>query len=249
MKTLCVIPARFASTRLPGKPLVKIGGKPMIELVYTQASKANRIDQVIVATDDVRIESVVKSFGGTAVMTDPELPSGTDRVYQVVKNTKTDIVINLQGDEPFVSPVLLDELIDVFKDELIQIATPINRIKNDPEISNPNYVKVVKDKNGFALYFSRSQIPFLRDFKIDSVLSDNYIFYKHIGIYAYRTECLRQLTRLSASSLENAEKLEQLRFLENGFKIYTLLTEYKSISVDTPEDLENINNMIKDNVL
>ena len=249
MKTLCVIPARFASTRLPGKPLVKIGGKPMIELVYKQASKAKMIQQVIVATDDVRIESVVKDFGGIAVMTDPELPSGTDRVYQAVKNTATDIVINLQGDEPFVSPDLLDELVDVFKDELIQIATPINRIKNDAEISNPNHVKVVKDKNGFALYFSRSQIPFLRDFKTGSDLSDNHEFYKHIGIYAYRKECLRQLTQLSASSLENAEKLEQLRFLENGFKIYTLLTEYKSISVDTPEDLENINNMIMDNVL
>ena len=249
MNTICVIPARYASTRLPGKPLKKIGDKPMIELVYKQALQTKNIDRVIVATDDDRIFNVVKDFGGTAVMTDPELPSGTDRVYEAIKNTDTDIVINLQGDEPFVAPELLEKLVNVFHNDNIQIATPICEIENDFEITDPNVVKVIKDVNGFALYFSRSQIPFLRDFESGDVINANHTFYKHIGIYAYRKECLKQLTQLDESSLEKIEKLEQLRFLENGFKIYTVLSDYNSIGVDTPEDLKKINKMIQDNVL
>lgn len=249
MRTICVIPARYASTRLPGKPLKKIGGKPMIELVYKKALRAKNINQVIVATDDDRIFNVVKDFGGNAAMTDPGLPSGTDRVYEAIKNIQTDIVINLQGDEPYIESELLEKLVDVFVNENIQIATPICKIENESEITDPNIVKVVKDLNGFALYFSRSQIPFLRDFEKSNITSENHTFYKHIGIYAYRKKCLTQLTQLDESALEKTEKLEQLRFLENGFKIYTVVSDYNSIGVDTPEDLEKINKMIQDNVL
>jgi len=248
VKTICVIPARFASTRLPGKPLANIGGKPMIERVYKQARRVKNIDEVIVATDDKRIFNVVENFGGTAVMTDEDIPSGTDRVYQAIKNKNIDVVINLQGDEPFVNPDVLEKLVRVFGDNQIQIATPICKIDSDAEYQNPNVVKVVKDANGFALYFSRSQIPFFRDFA-KNVPGENTVSYKHIGIYAYRKDCLQHLTQLKESSLEKAEKLEQLRFLENGYRIYTLLTDYTSVSVDTPEDLEKINEMMLNNEL
>jgi len=248
VNTICVIPARYASSRFPGKPLVNIGGQPMIERVYKQACRAKNIDEVIVATDDDRIIEVVENFGGTAVMTDSKIPSGTDRAYEAIKTRDTDIVINLQGDEPFVEPELLERLVQVFKDDKIQIATPICKIESDAEYINPNVVKVVKDANGFALYFSRSQIPFFRDLGWE-LNTDNKTSYKHIGIYAYRKDCLENLTQLEESLLEKAEKLEQLRFLENGYKIYTIVTEYNSISVDTPEDLYMINEMMANNEL
>lgn len=248
MKTVCVIPARYASNRFPGKPLVKIAGRYMIERVYNQARLTKNIDRVIVATDDERIFKVVEDFKGEVIMTNPLLPSGTDRVCEAVKDINADVVINLQGDEPFVAPELLEELVNVFVDEHIQIATPVCRIENDIEIGDPNVVKVVKDMKGFALYFSRSPIPYIRDLSMKP-LSENYMVYKHIGIYAYRKDCLEKLTKLNESSLEKSEKLEQLRFLENGYNIYTLTTDYNSISVDTPEDLEKINKMLQDKSL
>jgi len=247
VKAICVIPARYASTRFPGKPLADIAGQSMIKRVYQRAQSVQNIDEVLVATDDKRIEQEVNSFGGKAVMTDPALPSGTDRVYQAVKNYPADIVINLQGDEPFVEAQLLQKLVQVFNNDQIQIATPICRIENESEYTNPNAVKVVRDLNGFALYFSRSQIPFFRD--TGSNTFDPEICFKHIGIYAYRKECLTLLTQLKQSVLEKSEKLEQLRFLENGYRIYTILTDYNSVSVDTPEDLEKIRRMIKHNEL
>ena len=248
MKTICVIPARYASTRFPGKPLADINGKSMIERVYNQACAVVNIDEVIVATDDQRIEDVVRGFNGKVIMTDAALPSGTDRVYQAVKNISADVVVNLQGDEPFVKAQLLESLVKVFENKDIEIATPVSKIYDNREFENPNIVKVVKDINGFALYFSRSQIPFLRDLKEPDITGKQNI-YKHIGIYAYRKECLKKLTELKESSLEKSEKLEQLRFLENGYKLFTVLTDYKSISVDTPEDLEKIKQMIKNNEL
>jgi 3-deoxy-manno-octulosonate cytidylyltransferase (CMP-KDO synthetase) len=248
VKTLCVIPARYGSTRFPGKPLADIKGKTMVERVYRQACLVSTIDEVIVATDDNRIKDVVQNFGGTAIMTNTDLPSGTDRVYQAIKEQSADVIINLQGDEPFVKPGLLEDLVKVFQNKQIEIATAVCGIQSEAEYINPNVVKVVRDTNGFALYFSRSQIPFFREINEED-LNKSKICYKHIGIYAYRKECLEKLTQLDESKLEKAEKLEQLRFLENGYRIYTILTDYNSVSVDTPEDLEEINRMKLNNEL
>jgi 3-deoxy-manno-octulosonate cytidylyltransferase (CMP-KDO synthetase) len=243
--TVCIIPARYDSSRLPGKPLVNISGKPMIQWVYENAIKAEKIDQVIVATDHEKIKQKVESFGGNVVMTDSELASGTDRVAAAAKNLDVDIVINLQGDEPFIEAGLLDKLVSAFYDEHVYMATPIGKINERHELINPSVVKVVKDKHNYALIFSRNEIPYLRD--IDKKLwLEKFNFYKHIGIYAYRKSFLNKLTELPVSALERAECLEQLRALENGYKIYTVETEYNSISVDTPEDLKKINQLIND---
>ena len=243
MTSVCVIPARFASTRLPGKPLALIANKPMIQWVYEQAVKAEHIDRVIVATDHEKIEEAVESFGGEVVLTNPNLASGTDRVAAAVQNIDADVVINLQGDEPFVEPDLLNQLVDVFADPEIYMATPIKKIISNEDLNNLNVVKVVKDKHNYALLFSRTAIPFLRDFKM-AEWADNSTYYKHIGIYAYRKSFLTTLTALPVSPLEKAEKLEQLRVLENGYKIYTIETDYNSISVDTQDDLDKINKQI-----
>jgi len=247
MKFVCVIPARYASSRLPGKPLALIGGKPMVQHVYERAAGAAKIDEVIVATDDRRILDAVQEFGGKAVMTDPALPSGTDRVYQAIKDQPdVDVVINLQGDEPFIEPQLLNQLCAVFEEQPeVRIATPIKRIKEAADLENPNLVRVTRDKNGFALYFTRSVIPYLRDEKERALWHERAPFYKHVGIYSYRKDCLAELTALEQSSLEQIEKLEQLRFLENGYRIYTLITDYESLSVDTADDLEKVNRFIK----
>jgi 3-deoxy-manno-octulosonate cytidylyltransferase (CMP-KDO synthetase) len=245
MKAICVIPARYASQRLPGKPLAIIGHKPMIQWVYEQAAKAKNIDKVIVATDSEKVIKVVEGFSGFACMTDPNLPSGTDRVYAAIENEQAEIIINLQGDEPFVSPDLLDDLVRIFSNKKIEIATPIKQIENENELHNPNVVGVVRDIHGYALYFSRATIPWVRDKQDIKKWLHTHIFYKHIGIYAYRKKCLKKLTLLKQSSLEKSEKLEQLRFLENGYKIYTLVTEYNSIGVDTPEDLHHVNELLK----
>ncbi|MCB0281168.1 MAG: 3-deoxy-manno-octulosonate cytidylyltransferase [Calditrichae bacterium] len=241
MKTICVIPARYASSRLPGKPLAEIAGKPMIQWVYEQASKANNIDEVIVATDHTAIKKAVENFNGMAVMTAPELPSGTDRVYAAIKEKSADIVINLQGDEPFISEKILENLVNVFENPEVEIATAVKKIEKEADISNPNVVKVTRASNGFALYFSRSAIPFIRDNRTPG--ENLSVFYKHIGIYAYRKSCLEKLTELGESNLERSEKLEQLRFLENNYRIFTILTDYESISVDTPDDLKKANSI------
>jgi len=241
--SVCVIPARFFSSRLPGKPLALIGNKPMIQWVYEQAVKADQIDRVIVATDHEKIKDAVESFGGEVVLTDPNLASGTDRVAAAVQDINTDVVINLQGDEPFVEPELLNKIVLAFSDPDIYMATPIKKIKNREDLPNPNFVKVVKDINNFALFFTRSTIPFLRDYGREEWVH-KFSYFKHIGIYAYRKSFLNKLTTLPVSQLEKAEKLEQLRVLENGYKIYTIETEYDSISVDTEDDLKRINQLI-----
>ena len=237
MKTFVIIPARYASTRFPGKPLVQINGKPMIQHVY-EAALTSDADDVVVATDDERILQCVEKFGGKAVMTSPLHPSGTDRcgeVAQSLKLSENDVVINIQGDEPFITKNEINSLAELFQNPQIQIATLIKEIDNPDEINDPNKVKVVISKQHKAIYFSRLPIPYVRN---AGTVTPQY--YKHIGIYAYRKQTLDQLIKLPESSLEKAEKLEQLRWLENGFEIYTAESEYEGIGVDTPDDLTRI---------
>lgn len=243
MNFLGIIPARYASTRFPGKPLVDILGEPMIKRVYDKVSSV--MDTVYVATDDKRIFDAVKEFNGNVVMTSTNHKTGTDRCYEALeiisKTIKDDIeiVINIQGDEPFLDTSHLTGLMDCFNDKETQIATLIKKIEEGEMLFNPNHVKVVFNKNNFALYFSRSPIPFIRNNE-ESKWVNTHSFYKHIGIYAYRKEILNQLTRLESSSLEIAESLEQNRWLENGYKIKVKETFIENISVDTPEDIEKI---------
>jgi 3-deoxy-manno-octulosonate cytidylyltransferase (CMP-KDO synthetase) len=239
----CIIPARYASTRLPGKPLALIADKPMIQWVYEQASKTEYLRRVIVATDDERILQTVHSFGGEAVMTDSEFASGSDRVAKVAETLDSDIIINLQGDEPFIPPVLLDDLVLAFDDPEVELATPVCKIKSNEELQNPNVVKVCRDRQNYALYFSRSPIPYFRVEQTDNWIN-NHDFFKHVGIYAYRKDVLKAITQLPLSTLEKIERLEQLRMLENGYKIFTIETHYDSISIDTKEDLQKANQII-----
>lgn len=242
---VCVIPARYGSTRLPGKPLRLIGDKPMIQWVYEQAGKAEGIDQVLVATDHEAILEAVQAFGGRAVMTSTDLPSGTDRVAEVVKSMNVDVVINLQGDEPFISPELLNRMVDIFRRPDVQIATPVHRITTYEDLIDPNLVRVVRNRERFALYFTRSVIPYCRDEGRKENWIGHTAYYKHVGLYAYRKETLLELTKLPESDLEKAERLEQLRMLENGYSIYTIETDYDAICVDTKEDLERVNSLLK----
>lgn len=236
-----IIPARYASTRFPGKPLALISGKTMIERVYTQARKS--LDAVYVATDDERIFNTVMNFGGSAVMTSDRHRSGTDRcaeaagIIQKLTGRKTDIIINIQGDEPFLKPDQINQLVSCFSDRSVEIATLVKKIDPGENLFNPNHPKVVVDLFGNALYFSRSAIPYVRDAGENDWLT-RHIFFRHIGIYAYRTEVLEKITRLPPSPLEKAESLEQNRWLENGFRIRTAVTEFDSFSIDTPADLQ-----------
>ena len=246
MNTIGIIPARYNSTRFPGKPLINIGGKTMIRRVYERCTLS--LNNVIVATDDKRIRKEVEGFGGHAIMTSPDHKSGTDRcaeaitLYQKSCNKPVDVVINIQGDEPFLDPAILSHLSKSFIDPKIRISTLVKKITNKKEIFDPNLPKVVIDKNGMALYFSRSPIPYVSNIE-KTKWAVEYPFYKHIGIYAFRKEVLMELTQLPFSSLEQAESLEQNRWLENGYRIHIEETEHESISIDTPEDLEKINNM------
>lgn len=243
MISICVIPARYASSRLPGKPLALIAGKPMVQWVYERALQAQMISRVLVATDHELIQRVVESFGGEVILTSPELASGTDRVAAVIKDLKADIILNLQGDEPFISPELLDQMVKPFGDLSIDMATPVKKIDKAAELVDPNLVRVVRDKYNYALYFTRAVIPHVRDEEEGNWLK-SHEFFKHIGIYAYRKDFLLKLTQLPVSTLEKAEKLEQLRVLENGYRIYTVETCYDSISVDTEEDLKRVNQLL-----
>jgi 3-deoxy-manno-octulosonate cytidylyltransferase (CMP-KDO synthetase) len=237
-KILGIIPARFASTRLPAKPLLKIGVYSMIELVYNQAIKSKHLADVLVATDNLEILEEVEKFGGKVVMTDAIHPSGTDRCYEVLKKSgiEYDYVINIQGDEPFIQPEQIDILAKLL-DNNTEIATLIKKIDEQEILFNENTPKVVFNKNHEAIYFSRQTIPFLRGVDQANWLN-NSNYYKHIGIYAYRTDILEEITKLPISSLESMEKLEQLRWLENGYKIKVAITPYDSIGIDTLEDLE-----------
>ncbi len=233
-KIIAIIPARYNSTRLPGKVLEKIGNKTILELVYKKVQQAKYIDEIIIATDDQKIIDTSLSFGANAEMTFSSHKSGTDRCAQVSREFwEDDIILNIQADEPFIDPEIIDLLALKMKDDnWIEIATLCTNVNNPAEISDPNTVKVVKDIYNKALYFSRSIIPFYRD--KDSGNS----FYKHIGIYAYRNKILQSITSLNESKLEKAEKLEQLRWMENGYKIHVFETEYQGFGIDTVEDLE-----------
>lgn len=238
-----LIPARFASTRFPGKPLADIGGKPMIQRVYEQASKV--LPVVYVATDDDRIANAVTSFGGKVVMTSVNHQSGTDRCRealekaQELENRTFNAVINIQGDEPFINPKQIEQLAAAFEDESTEIATLIKKVSSKDDLFNANKPKVVVNLKGEALYFSRSPIPYLRGIEQDAWHAVH-TFYNHIGLYGYRADILDQITRLEQGILEKCESLEQLRWLENGYKIAVYETDMESISIDTPEDLQKL---------
>ena len=240
MKFLGIIPARYASTRFPGKPLVDIGGKPMIQRVYEQARTT--VDELIVATDDKRIAEAVHQFGGHVVLTAREHHSGTDRCYEAFHNTGMffDVVINIQGDEPFIQPEQIELLKKCFSEPDTQIATlakPFDKGDDFEQIFNTNTPKVVINNRNEAMYFSRSVIPFIRGIENQKWI-EKHIFYKHIGLYAYRSDILKEITALPQSLLEIAESLEQLRWLQNGYKMKVAITNQETIGIDTPEDLK-----------
>lgn len=237
MKILGIIPARYASTRFPGKPLALIKGKTMIRRVYEQALKSE-LDAVAVATDDVRIADEVMSFGGRYVMTDPNHRSGTDRCCEALNlvEEKYDAVVNIQGDEPFINPLQINMLCDLIRKDDTCLASLAKRIVSADELFSPNTVKVVMNAKGDALYFSRNPMPFMRNVDRDEWMVKG-VFYKHIGIYAYKAETLRQVAAMQASSLEIAESLEQLRWLENGMCIRMGITDAESVSIDVPSDI------------
>jgi 3-deoxy-manno-octulosonate cytidylyltransferase (CMP-KDO synthetase) len=236
-KILAVIPARYASTRFPGKPLVDIGGKSMIQRVYEQVQKVNTIQKIVVATDHKDIHDHVIGFGGQACMTSEHHATGTDRCYEALthQDDKFDYVINIQGDEPFIQPDQINQLTSLLNGDTA-IATLVKKIDSEEELTNPSEVKVVVDRNHFALYFSRSVIPYLRNIPREKWLT-NFKYYKHIGLYAFRTDVLKEVTTIPVSSLEKAESLEQLRWLENGYSIAVAETTTESICIDTPEDI------------
>ena len=237
MKFIGIIPARYASTRFPGKPLAVLGGKTVIQRVYEQASSV--LEEAYVATDDERIFNAVEAFGGRAVMTRADHKSGTDRIEEAVEKTGTqaDVIINVQGDEPFIQPSQIKTLMALYDDPQTQIGTLGKGFDSMDAVSNPNSPKIVTDHRGFALYFSRSVIPFIRGIETDEWLS-HYPFLKHLGVYAYRREVLAEVTRLPQGQLEKAESLEQLRWLENGYRIRVGLTDVETVGIDTPADLE-----------
>lgn len=243
MKILGIIPARFASSRFPGKPLADIGGKSMIQRVYEQAQKAKSLSKVVVATDDPRILSHVISFGGEAYMTSENHPSGTDRCFEALQkaggSSKFDYIINIQGDEPFIDPETIEQMAKLL-DFKTEIATAVKKISDYETLFDPNVVKAVLTMRKQCLYFSRQTVPYVRGHEPETWL-EHADFYKHIGLYAYRNDVLEQISHLPPSPLENTEKLEQLRWLGYGYKIYATITNYESIGVDTPEDLEKLN--------
>jgi 3-deoxy-manno-octulosonate cytidylyltransferase (CMP-KDO synthetase) len=245
-----IIPARYASLRFPGKPLALIGDKPMIQVVYEQAVKS--LTLVFVATDDRKIYDAVKVFGGRVVMTSPLHKSGTDRCAEAAHiiedqaGIKSDVIINIQGDEPFIRPEQIDLLKTCFRNKDVEIATLIRKTLPGEDLFNPNQTKVIIDKNNDAIYFSRSVIPYLRD-KEQAKWSYSHSYYKHIGLYAYKSEILKKLTMLEQTPLEIAESLEQNRWIESGYKIRTAVTDWESIGVDTPDDLENAKELFDQN--
>ncbi len=247
MKFIAIIPARYASTRFPAKPLAMLGGRPVIQRVYEQVSKA--LDNVVVATDNEQILQTVLSFGGKAVMTREDHKSGTDRCFEAYERVGEgcDVVINVQGDEPFIQPEQIRTLMACFDDPQTQIATlvkPFTEADGLEALQNPNSPKVVVSDDGRALYFSRSVIPFLRGVEPEQWLS-KHTFYKHIGLYAYRADALREITRLPQSTLEKAESLEQLRWLDNGYVIRVGQTQVETIGIDTPADLARAEEFLK----
>jgi 3-deoxy-manno-octulosonate cytidylyltransferase (CMP-KDO synthetase) len=248
VRTLGVIPARFGAQRFPGKPLALIAGKTLVQRVFEQAAKASRLDKIIVATEDTRILEAVEAFGGDAMLTSPECATGTDRVAEVARAYDCQLVLNIQGDEPLMRPEMIDQLVEGMQsDPNCVMGTLARKLESAANLDNPNVVKVALGRNGNALYFSRSRVPFVRDAaSADAVewlrLSK---FYKHLGIYAFRREFLLKFVELPQGELEKTEKLEQLRALENGFAIKVLITLHDSIGVDRPEDVELVEQILR----
>jgi 3-deoxy-manno-octulosonate cytidylyltransferase (CMP-KDO synthetase) len=243
-KVVGVIPVRFASSRFEGKALVEILGKTMVERVYTQSKKSKLLEDLFVATDDLRIKKEVEKFKGKVIMTSPDCPTGTDRVCEAIKDIETEIVVNIQGDLPFIEPEMIDSAIEpLLKDSKIEFSTIMHEINDEESIRNPNVVKVVVDNSGFALYFSRSPIPYPRR-------RENSKFYEHIGVYVYRKEFLLKFSKLPSTKLELTEGLEQLRAMENGYRIKVVEVKcptYAGIGIDTPEDLKKVLSLLEKN--
>ncbi|MBP2654201.1 MAG: 3-deoxy-manno-octulosonate cytidylyltransferase [Firmicutes bacterium] len=240
MNILCVIPARYASSRLPGKPLIKLADKPMIQHVYEKAKLAKRPDEVLVATDNELVAQAVEGFGGKVIMTSPQHATGTDRLAEVAtRYENVDVVVNVQGDEPLIVPTVIDQLAEVFDNASTDtVMATLKTDMDEAEYDNPAAVKVVTDLNGYALYFSRSLVPFPR------VRHDELAIFKHIGVYAYRRDFLLKYAALPSTPLERAESLEQLRVLEHGYRIKVLKTDFRSVGVDTPEDAKLVNEIL-----
>lgn len=245
MKVLGIIPSRYGSSRFPGKPLIDLMGKSMIQRVYEQAKKCVDFTDVIVATDDQRIFDHVQSFGGLVMMTSADHGSGTERCGEIIEQYKDyDIVVNIQGDEPLIRPEQLTDLIAAFKDSVVEIGTIVKPMSNEADIRNPNRIKVVLDKEKNGIYFSRSPIPHIANTPHADWL-DKTTFYKHIGIYAWRTKTLKELLNLEATSLEKLESLEQLRWIFNGYSIRTVETQIETPNIDVPEDVEAVLELLR----
>lgn len=248
-RVVAIIPARYGSQRLPAKPLADICGKPMVQWVYERTAKAMLINAVLVATDDERIASVVRGFRGHAVMTPESLRTGTDRIAYVARSLPdANIVVNVQGDEPLIEPAMIDEAVEpLIHDSSINVGTLVKRIESDTDLSTPGIVKVVVDREGDGMYFSRSAIPFGRDHQQNEWLS-HHTYYKHIGLYVFRREFLNTFAEMAETPLEQTEKLEQLRILENGYKIRCTVTSFDSVPVDTQEDLERVRSILTETI-
>jgi len=238
MTVICIIPARYGSTRFEGKPLTDIRGKPMIQRVFEQVQKAGLVDEIYIATDDLRIKNAAEQFGAPIIMTSPHHTCGTDRITEAIQDIPGELILNVQGDEPLIDPKAIDALVKpVLEDPEILMATLITRITDTDDANNPNVVKVVKDLKNNALYFSRQSIPFSRDGGIP-------VLYKQAGVYIFRREFLKKFSSLPQTPCENFEKLEQLRALEHGYRIRLVETDYYSVSVDTPEDAEEVRKIL-----
>ncbi|MCK5912525.1 MAG: 3-deoxy-manno-octulosonate cytidylyltransferase [Desulfuromusa sp.] len=247
MKATAIIPARYASTRFPGKPLALINGLPMIQHVCQRVARAEMVDRVIVATDDLRIISAVKSFGAEVILTRTDHPTGTDRLAEVAEKIDSELIVNVQGDEPLIDPRMVDQaIIPLLENRQIQMGTLASRIDQIDDFHNPNVVKVVKDQSGLALYFSRAPIPWPRDLNPDQLIKalPQLGLLRHIGLYVYRRELLLEYPTWPKTPLENLENLEQLRALERGVSLHVAETEFSCHGVDTPEDLERVSNLM-----
>lgn len=239
---IAVIPARYASTRLPGKPLAQIAGRPLVQHVVERVRGAQNLARVLVATDDERIQKAVRAFGGEAILTRADHRSGTDRVAEVAAHVPAEIYLNIQGDEPLLDPATIDTVVSaMFEDDSVQIATPCSAIRQQNDIMDPHVTKVVRDFDGNALYFSHAPIPWVRDRDQNLVVQH----WKHIGLYAFRRDALLEFPTLPPGELERVEQLEQLRWLENGFRIRVVETEYDAVSVDVPEDIARVEQLLR----
>ena len=243
MSAIAVIPARLGSTRLPAKIMADLGGKPLLWHVWSQARQARSIQRVVIATDTPQVQEAVSAWGGEAILTSPDCRSGTERIASIISQLAGDFILNVQGDEPMIDPALLDRMAALWREAPCDILTPVYRIRQAEELWNPNIVKVARAYDGRALYFSRNAVPYLRDQPEERWL-DFQAYWGHIGVYGYRRGVLENYAQMAESGLEAAERLEQLRFMEAGYTIQTFESDYQPVSVDTPEDLERVRQLM-----